>query len=199
MPARYRAFRQGWLELHPDWRHVLWTDANLPVLRNQRLYDRPPCPAINVGQFRADLLRYEILHDHGGVYIDMDTEPVAPLDQLLDEPHGCWAVRQDDRLIANGMLGATAGHPVMRQLVKGIPGSVNRRRGRKPRQSTGPHYLTRLWKAGARKRMTVWPPETFFPYSWDQVAEAPTGPPWPAGTIGCHQWHNQRRERGIDL
>lgn len=66
------SFPQGWT-------HRLWTDADVDsiCLRNQHAYSAAP----NYGQ-KSDILRYELLERHGGVYVDVDMECVRPLDDL---------------------------------------------------------------------------------------------------------------------
>ena len=63
------------------WTHVLWTDAEvaplLDSLRNKQAYLAAP----NYGQ-KADILRYELLQRHGGIYMDVDMECVRSLDGL---------------------------------------------------------------------------------------------------------------------
>ena len=44
-------------------------------------------PARNLAE-RADVLRYEILRRHGGVYVDVDVECLRPLDDLLTGVRG---------------------------------------------------------------------------------------------------------------
>ena len=34
LPAEYEVWRRRWLELHPGWDHVVWTDDHLPDMRN---------------------------------------------------------------------------------------------------------------------------------------------------------------------
>ena len=55
IPAEYAAYMDGWARMHPEWEHRVWTDENLPVMRNRDLYDRADelTPAANIGQFRA--------------------------------------------------------------------------------------------------------------------------------------------------
>ena len=73
---------QLWLDTlrnqNPGWEHRLWTDDNLPELQNRAEFDA----TIDLTQ-RSDLLRYEILFRHGGVYVDADCICLQPLDDLL--------------------------------------------------------------------------------------------------------------------
>jgi len=56
-----------WKEINPDWEHILWTEENLPNLRNQEQFD-----SMKEWAGKADILRYELLHDYGGFFIDAD-------------------------------------------------------------------------------------------------------------------------------
>jgi hypothetical protein len=106
-----------------DWTHILWSDDLLPPITHRALYDDPPCKPINRGQFRADLLRYDILYEHGGVYVDMDFEALTPIDDLLaPDLFATWEFQ--NRQIANGLMGATSGHPFIKRLIDTIPRSV---------------------------------------------------------------------------
>ncbi|HUD51329.1 glycosyltransferase family 32 protein, partial [Parvibaculum sp.] len=86
IPEGFRCWRQSWTAFNPGWRTELWSDrrlldfvaANYPDLLD--LF----C-AFPHGVMRADAARYMLLHRFGGVYADIDTECLAPLDRLADE------------------------------------------------------------------------------------------------------------------
>ncbi|CAF1355895.1 unnamed protein product [Rotaria sordida] len=56
-----------------------------------------------------DILRFEILYQYGGIYIDLDFEPLKNLELLL---HGVQAfvAYESEYFICNGILGAIPGH-----------------------------------------------------------------------------------------
>jgi mannosyltransferase OCH1-like enzyme len=65
---------------------------------------------------QADILRYAVLHQFGGVYLDADTECVQPLDdRFLDVDEGVWSVRENDHsaLLACGFMGAEPRHRLL--------------------------------------------------------------------------------------
>jgi inositol phosphorylceramide mannosyltransferase catalytic subunit len=196
-PPRLLEMRQTWLDLHPDWTHVLWSDDLLPPITHRALYDDPPCKPINHGQFRADLLRYDILYEHGGVYVDMDFEALTPIDDLLaPDLFATWEFQ--NRQIANGLMGATSGHPFIKRLIDTIPRSVTHFPDQRPARVTGPHHLTRN-RNRYRPQMTIYPQTWFFPFAWNEIDTDKAKPPWPQGTRAVHHWHNQHRERGIAM
>jgi hypothetical protein len=132
VPPHLRAYRQSWLRHHPDWEHRLWTDAENECLIAERHpvflpYFRGAIPPI----LRIDLVRLAYLHAFGGVYADLDYEPLKPLDPLLStscaivaREHGGigQAVRGRDFII-NALLASPPGHPlwldVMHTMVAG--------------------------------------------------------------------------------
>ena len=64
---------------HPTWKHMVWTNQNLPVpfiFKKEWKLD-------NNNARRSDLLRLQILFNHGGVYLDTDMECIKPIDNLL--------------------------------------------------------------------------------------------------------------------
>src|SRR5450759_397044 len=77
-PAPLSTWLDGWQKYHPQWEYQLWTDDNRPKLTNEQAFLRAPTPAM-----KADLLRYELLRDHGGVYIDADFECHHTIDDLI--------------------------------------------------------------------------------------------------------------------
>ena len=193
-PAWLSELGETWRRHHPDWAIMQWNDDHVPDdLVNQDLYDRAEELAPDhVGQFRADVLRYELLWRYGGVYVDADFEALRPLDDLLDGVDA-FAAWQDDRFVNNAILGASAEHPLMRSLVDGLPDSVARHRGAPPRKVSGPHYLTAAVRG--RSDVTLFDRELFYPYDWRALHHRP-GETF-AGAYAVHLWFNQRRERGL--
>lgn len=197
-PDWQRPFAAGWRQ--PGWRVEQWDDRlveGLFPLINQDVYDRAEEIAPDhVGQLRSDVLRYEILHRHGGVYVDADLECLKPLDSLLPDV-GCFAGWEvQDRWVGNTILGCTPGHPFMRALIANLPGNVQARAGCRPNKLTGPQYLTRIHRR--TPGLAVFPQAFFYPYAWDEIRDHAPGDEFP-DAFTAHHWHNQRREQGVPV
>lgn len=121
VPEELKPFQTLWQLLHPDWEYHLWTQHNITELplANRQFFDAAQNPAE-----KADLLRLELLYLFGGVYIDMDFEPLAPIDLLnycYDffigiDPLDCGMVQ-----LGSGIIGAIPKHPIIKACIDGIP------------------------------------------------------------------------------
>lgn len=188
MPEHLAAYVASWTRVHPAWEHKVWTEADLTWLRNQELFDGAGTHTPSVGQFRSDVARYEILHRHGGVYVDCDFEALAPLDELLLDVDCFAAWETDDRWVGNAILGAVAGHPFFEELIAGLPRNVRRNRGKRPTVLSGPQYLTPV---ALRHAVTLFPSSMMYPYRYDDVGTGRDLGPFP-GAYAVHAWENTR-------
>jgi mannosyltransferase OCH1-like enzyme len=77
MPDRYRQNFDDFITHNPAWNVRLWDDISIALvlerMHNRDLFDAEPNIAAKV-----DLLRYEIVHHYGGVYLDADTRSLGP-------------------------------------------------------------------------------------------------------------------------
>ena len=84
LPAFARTYLETWRAHHPTWRVARWTDATMrDFVRNRfpgriEAYDSFPS-AVN----RADVFRYMVLFEIGGVYVDLDVETLRSIEPLL--------------------------------------------------------------------------------------------------------------------
>lgn len=189
MPDHLAAYGETWEAHHPGWEHRLWTADNLFPLTNQTLFDDAPDIAPgNVGQLRADIARYEILHEHGGVYVDCDFECRKPLDPLLDDVSCFAAWEEPGRWVNNAILGAAPGHAFLARLIEGLPRNVAQHRGARPNVLSGPQYLTRVYRRHGR-HVTVFPKDWFYPYTWAELERGDEAFP---DAYAVHHWNNRR-------
>jgi mannosyltransferase OCH1-like enzyme len=83
-PGRLASFAASWRALHPGWDYRFWTDRSTRSFVAARFpwflatYDGYGSPIM-----RVDAARYLWMWHFGGVYIDLDMEPVRALDPLL--------------------------------------------------------------------------------------------------------------------
>jgi len=188
MPDHLRQNIVAWGHMHPDWKMNLWTESNLPKIRNQDLFDNAEnlVPVDAVNQFRADLARYELLYDMGGFYADVDTRPLKSIDAEL-EGHDVFAAMEDRTYVGNTYLGSVPGHLIMREIIGAIPGSVKRNPGKRPNVLTGPKFLTPIWKH--RGGYTA-PSERFYPYSYSHVKDGNVPTQFGPEVICVHSWNH---------
>lgn len=172
MPREFHQTGQTWLDQNPGWEMKLWTDDTMPKLQNQAIYDAAPdiVESRLVGRMRSNIARLEILHKHGGVYIDCDFVATKPIpEHYLDSPF--FLARENETFVNNGIIGSDKGHRFLKKLINSIPESVATQPGKSSNVTTGPHLITRLLpKIG----ITVIPTEEVYPYGWREAVTGTT-------------------------
>lgn len=172
-----RAVHQVWLGPRPvplrwteqwrfaGWEYRLWREEDIhlmrPGLANRAAYDwylRSGC-----WHGASDVARVEILLRHGGVFADADAEPTRPWDAAPFMGLGFFAaheVRDDEPgRVANGIIGAEAGHPVLARYAEliGLAPSLE-----PPWRAVGGTLLTRA-VAEAGDPSAILPEGAFYP------------------------------------
>jgi len=193
MPAWQWDIVLAWQLLHPDVEVRGWTDETIPTLRNQDLFDDPRrfSPSSHFGQYRANLLRYELLLDYGGVWIDTDLEPRRHVGPLFEQ--GAFAAWETQgKWINNAFLGCEAGHPAMQTIVDGLRESVLSKRHLRSNHQSGARYITPLLRN--RDDVTVLDQHLVYPYRYDELHRA--GEDFPDAWV-VHRWANAQRRAGV--
>jgi len=161
-PPEYAGYQQTWRRLHPGWDFRFWTEESLPAGLRPEVYELLRQPAE-----RADILRLELLHREGGVYVDADLECLRPIDPLLDGVSFFLGALDSGR-VSNAIIGSVPGHPLLvRALEELRPRSTY---GPVDREGTGPLLLERL--RGEFPDVTVFEPEVLYETSRERAVYA---------------------------
>lgn len=160
MPKVFVDFGETWLRHHPGWTLHTWTDESVRGLTNTEAFRRS---AAHSG--KANVLRYEILLHHGGIYIDTDFECLHNLEPLL-QGVSCFVGNQSAGFANNAIIGCVAGHPFLHDLVYGLSRRLPQFCHLPSIKQSGPYYLNEILKG--RRDVTVFPQQLFYPYQWHE-------------------------------
>jgi hypothetical protein len=177
LPKEFVEFGRSWQALHPGWTLHTWTDASLCGMTNTEAFQRS-----RVHSGKANVLRYEILLHHGGVYIDTDFECKKNIEPLLDGVP-CFVGEQSPGFANNAIVGAVPVHPFLRELVAGLSKRVPHFSRLPSIKQSGPYYLNEILRG--RNDVTRFPPELFYPYQWHERWRRNEGFPH---AYGVHHW-----------
>lgn len=172
----------SWKDKHSDWEYRLWTTTYYKI-RNQEAYNSSPrfCG-------KADILRYEILYDYGGFYIDADTLCLRKLDSLLSINEDMLFVKHGKNnkdLLANGIMATVPKNKFFKRLIDDIPA--------KPSPAawieTGPVYLTNKVKA-EKPNAKILEHDSFIPYHFKdgEITPQMINKAKANGSYGVHYW-----------
>jgi mannosyltransferase OCH1-like enzyme len=148
---------------------------------------------------KADVIRLMALYEQGGFYIDADSVIMKPAKFaafLKKNRHPVFFAWEDlkkngktiknagpelageeHRLIANGTIGAAAGHPFLRSLLGGLADNAERERGEQAWRKAGPLYITRVYhtqkEAGTKgvEDVHMYPMKLFYPVYWHGIKD----------------------------
>jgi mannosyltransferase OCH1-like enzyme len=195
-----------WGNMNPDWTCALWLQheiedskwINQPVLDHLRERDDRR-GSIEYAVQVADVVGYELIYQFGGVYLNVDIEPVRSLAVLHDlyVPEGeSWVAREDDMFVVGAAMGGSPGDPFYGSVIEALYDRYFAAPYDEMNQTTGPRLLTDVWRSW-RSRVTALPVVAFNPWHWSTIPPGGTaegrGEP-PSGTIGIHHWgHRQDR------
>lgn len=183
VPPRWEDHWTRWCGLHPGWGHITWRDRIDPTMfpRTAHVWDR--CRA---GAALAGLVRLEALADLGGVFLDWDVRPCAPLHPLLAVPGGMFAAWEDDDHVPDAVFGCEAHHPAVEIL---LAEAVARTAAGASVWECSVGLFTEVLPG--RDDVTLLPRESFYPVHYGVERAHPgssaiheAGP----ATYGVHEW-----------
>ncbi len=122
LPPKAAAASESWRKLNPNWEYRFCSDEEICefIDRNfgeefKRVFHSMP-----LGVMKADIWRYAVLFKRGGVYADIDSTCIVPLD--------CWEINRESLLVAlensvhfcQWTLGAVPGQPALETVLRMI-------------------------------------------------------------------------------
>jgi mannosyltransferase OCH1-like enzyme len=191
LPATCKKLRETWMQQHPHWQFMLWTDKEVEEfgLINQERYNA----SNNYGE-KSDIVRYEILERFGGLYVDTDFECLQPFDALhhycdFYAGVGCEPVL----VVFNGLIASRPGHPILKECInhlKNHPSTTS-----DILERTGPFFFTNRilgLLAHYADKIVLFPTTYFYPWphyerfhnSREEIES------WiKPETLAIHHWH----------
>ena len=101
--------------MHPDWQVKDWTKEGLPAtVLNQVALTTARVARKDVHRHTSNLVRYALLAEYGGVWVDCDVRPLRPFDVLLaDHPRFASLYGNPE----GALILSPPGHPVFERLL----------------------------------------------------------------------------------
>ncbi|MBO3147915.1 glycosyltransferase family 32 protein [Dermatophilus congolensis] len=173
---RPEALIKTWQTLNPDFEVRVWGNKDLSELKwiNFRhmkdMWHQELCGV-------ADLMRYEILYEHGGIAVDADSACLRPIEDWILEPSdfASWSNELTlPGMETNAFMGSTSGSEFIGKIIENLanePTVVDRRAW----QSTGPILVTKTWQETGHP-LTIWPSHLFTPRHHSGWIYTGTGP-----------------------
>jgi len=175
-------FRIDYLSAHPEYEYRLWNDEQVQIILCKYPTIRILYDLEETWNGKSDILRYVILHEHGGIYIDADSVWVnrRSFDILLDDCQcGLFAAREPGiNHITGGIIGASVGHPIFMKLIHHletylvVDGEISKKRYTRMRIKKGASKLlgpTLFNQYAQHETIKLFPSHYFYPITWHGI------------------------------
>ncbi|XP_064635834.1 uncharacterized protein LOC135493014 [Lineus longissimus] len=130
IPGSTANWVKKWTKTNPGYEVWFWTDDDARnFIRKHYSYFFTKFQKYPTAIFRADAIRYFILYHFGGIYADLDIEPLKSLDPIRQkyacviatEPNEhaeiAWNFREGEKLACNAFMACRPHHPFLRLLI----------------------------------------------------------------------------------
>jgi mannosyltransferase OCH1-like enzyme len=160
----------SWRRVMPDYQIKEWNETNYPLdtAYSQKAYAKEFWSKL------SNLARLQAVYTEGGIYLDTDVEVLKTFSPMLH--HKCFLgfqVKEEQvDWVANGVLGAQAGHPFLKRCRE----LTLERFAKSGKFYRSPEMTTIILKEIGLKEyglqeieeVTIYPLEYFYPYSWTE-------------------------------
>jgi len=157
-----------WKEKHPDFEYILWNESEIQR-RGLSFTCQKQINDIAEINGKADIIRWEILYQMGGYFVDADSICIEPFDELF-EGKSAFATFENENmrqgLVATGTMGFIPKHPICLDIIKWISTSDEAAKLIKETRawySVGPGLLTNMLNTGKYPDFAVFPSHLFLP------------------------------------
>jgi hypothetical protein len=158
---------QTWSIKNPDFEYIYWNEEEI-IKRGLQLECHEKINMINEINGKADIIRWEILYEYGGVFIDADSICVESLDDyfMCKRAFASYENEQVRKgLVATGTMGFYPKHPLCKDIIEWIKSkdSTDFIQNYPAWHSVGPGVLTRFLETGNYPDFSVFPSHVFLP------------------------------------
>lgn len=161
LPDKYKKLTSTWRLLHPEWEYHLWGDnaADDLEMANKGIFG-----ACRNKGMKSDIMRYEILRQQGGLYVDTDFECVKPFDDLMYLDFFAGISYDGNMVLYNGLIATIPNHPIITRCNSNLTTKYTGDNAMDIINETGPYYFTRCFLAETHRdtKGTVAFPMGFF-------------------------------------
>jgi len=180
---------ETWRSLNPTWQVVIWGNDSL---RDKSWINGRHMSEMSERELNgvADMMRWEILYEQGGVVVDADSICIRSLDDhLLDcDAFACWESEMArPGLIAAGYFGSKPKNSFLGQIILDIHHEdtvINRMAW----ETVGPLRLTESFRKYRYHHLRIYPSHYFIPEHFSGVSYDGPGP------VYAHQlWGSTRK------
>ena len=142
LPLNVQKIRDKISVINPDYKLILFDDDDMENfikknfdIRIYNLYKN-----LNVGAAKADFWRYCILYINGGVYLDIDSDILRPLDELIEENDKCIITREGNLgFFNNWIMIFEKNHPILLETIVQCCYNIENKTTNDICHLTGPH------------------------------------------------------------
>lgn len=164
LPNKYKKWMRSWKLLNPDWQYIFWDNKKIKEL--EIIYSKAYNEISNYG-YKSDLLRYAILKEYGGLYVDTDFECIKKLpDFFLEFNFISGIVFANTPSINNAMILSKPDSLIINNLLKDITHN-NIIKELSIFEASGPLLLTKIYfnlNENERKKCLILPSNYFYPF-----------------------------------
>ena len=159
---------KSWKDKHPDFEYIMWNETEL-MKRKMVLQCDKQIQQIAEINGKADIIRWEILYEYGGYFVDADSICIEPFDYLF-KTATAFATYENENvragLVATGTMGFIPKHPLCKDIIEWIKNGTDSQQIIQENRawfSVGPGLLTKMLKTGLYPDFTIYPSYLFLP------------------------------------
>ncbi len=181
VPLKLYRYTQKWKKLHPDYEyHLLDDDEIRTIVREVVPHYLDDYDGFTHTIERVDFARYALLKQQGGVYADLDTNPLKSIDVWVNKNKivfGCEPKEHAEKLygrnkvICNALMISPPGEEFWKDLMDFIIDNYEHRY--RPVENTGPLAITKFLESPTGQKYTsqiiVTDPCVFYPLKRDNT------------------------------
>lgn len=171
LPPDFKAWRQRCKDLNKGWEFWMWTDEdNLDLVKEKFPMLLPTYEGYDRNIKRVDAARYLILHQYGGVYMDLDMTCLRPFGEDTFSRNDTLYVADQFRkggswqMHANAFMASPPGHPVLAEVIRRLPGAADQG----VLNATGPGMLTSAVRSANYKDVYAFGIDEIYGQEWNE-------------------------------
>ena len=165
IPKKYEQWSKNWKKYNPDYEYFFWDEEK--ILKLGLVNYKQFLKAKNNG-VKSDIARYEILNRFGGIYADLDFEPLKKIEsQYLNHSFIAGQIFDLKPCVANGLMISSKGSQLSKLLINNLGDYPNRlSTADEIMHYSGPYYLTKIIKKNKKKLkdIVILPSQYFYPW-----------------------------------